>query len=70
MILETLNIGDCVSARLIPSQEEVTGTIDYIKVEIYKPAGRSSVRKIYYTIDTGYRKMTAREYEIFSVNSR
>lgn len=73
MTIETLNIGDHVSARLIDKQI-ITGTISSIKIEAYRPGEDcDEVLKIYYTIHytdaIGIpRKKVVREYEILTSN--
>lgn len=73
MTIETLNLGEEVSARLI-NKQIITGTIGTIKVEAYRPREDcDEVVKIYYTIyytDTiGIpRKKVVREYEILTSN--
>lgn len=75
MTIETLNIGDHVSARLIDKQT-ITGTISSVKVEAYRPGEHHrSVVKIYYTIDYVDdveipRKKVVREYEIITNESK
>ena len=50
MKIETLSLGDKVSARLI-NKQIITGTIAAIKVEAYRPREDcDEVVKIYYTI--------------------
>lgn len=75
MTIETLNLGDHVSARLI-NREIVTGTITNIKVDAYQPGeGYDDVVKIYYTLQYNdsigiRRKKVVREYEIVNNESK
>lgn len=75
MTIETLNLGDHVSARLI-NREIVTGIITNIKVDAYQPGeGYEDVTKIYYTLQYNdsigiRRKKVVREYEIIDNESK
>lgn len=71
MKIETLNLGNKASARLI-NKQTITGTIAAIKVEAYRPREDcDDVVKTYYTIHytdaIGIpRKKVVREYEIIT----
>ena len=71
MTIETLNLGEEVSARLL-TKEIITGRIDHIRVETYNPGnGYSNVVKIYYTlryitIFGQEKELIVREYEIIN----
>ena len=71
MTIETLNIGDHVSARLIDGNI-VTGNISHITINAYKPTmeGYDDVLQIYYTISDSGRKKVVREYEIINNESK
>ena len=74
MTIETHNLGDHVSARLI-NREIVTGRIIKIKIDAYQPGeGYADVVKIYYTLQYNdpigiRRRKVVREYEIINNKS-
>lgn len=71
MIIETLNLGDHVSARLIDG-DIVTGNITHITIKAYKPTteGYDDVLQIYYTLSDSGKRFVVREYEIINNESK